>query len=76
MSTLNTIIGFDRIKNALFTEQEMIQGGVARVVNEIEELEAEIQGHVTRNTGCLDSPVLSKRKRKKRSPRRSRKNSV
>ena len=51
----------------------MIQGGVARVVNEIEELETEIERHVARNTGCLDSPVLSKRKRKKRSLKRSRK---
>ena len=65
--------GFERTKNALIMEQEMTRGDVLRVVSELEELESEIQKHVARNTGCLDGPVLSKRKRRKRSPKRSRK---
>ena len=49
----------------------MIRGDVLRVANELEALEAEIETHIARNTGCLDGPVLSK---KKRSPKlRSRK---
>ena len=52
----------------------MIRGDVLRVANELEELEAEIETHIARNTGCLDAPVLSKKKRRKRSPKpRSRK---
>ena len=43
-------------------EQELTRGNVLRVVSELEELESEIQKHVARNTGCLDGPVLSKRK--------------
>ncbi len=65
---------FERTKNALMTEQLLIRGDVLRVANELEELEAEIETHIARNTGCLDGPVLSKKKRRKRNPKlRSRK---
>ena len=47
----------------------MIRDDVLRVANELEALEIEIERHVARNTGCLDGPVLSKKKRKKRSPK-------
>jgi hypothetical protein len=58
----------------LITEQLLIRGDVLRVANELEELEAEIETHIARNTGCLDGPVLSKKKRRKRNPKlRSRK---
>ena len=68
---------FERTKNALITEQLLIRGDVLRVANELEQLEAEIETHITRNTGCLDGPVLMKKKRRKRSPQlRSRKHTM
>ena len=60
---------FERTKNALILEQELTQIEVRRVALELEDLETEIQKHIARNTACLDGPVLSKRKRKRRSPR-------
>ena len=40
-----------------------------RAINELEALETEIETHIAKNTGCLDEPVLSKKKRRKRSSR-------
>ena len=64
---------FERTRDSLIMEQETIRSEVARVAMELENLESEIQKHITRNTGCLDSTVLSKRKRKRRSPKKSKK---
>ena len=58
----------ERTENSLITEQQLIRDDVLRVANELEALEIEIERHVAINTRCLDGPVLSKKKRKKRSP--------
>ena len=50
----------------MITEQLLIRGDVLRVANELEALEVEIETHIARNTGYLDGPVLSKKKRSSR----------
>ena len=67
---------FERTRDALIMEQETIRSEVARVAMELENLESEIQKHIARNTGCLDGPVLSKRKRKRRSPKKEQENLI
>lgn len=58
----STHTDFERIRNALFTEQEQIRSDVDRVANELQKLDLTIRLHIARNTACLDSGILSKRK--------------
>lgn len=61
----------ERIRRALFVEQEEIRSDVGRVAIELERLDQSIQVHIARNTACLDTGVLSKKRRKRRSLRKS-----
>ncbi len=56
-----------RIRTALFLEQEEIRADVGRVGNELEMLDQTIRVHIARNTACLDTGILSKKKRRRRS---------
>lgn len=60
-----------RIEQMLMVEQEVIRDDIERVANEIEVLDNTIRIHISRNTACLDTGVLEKRrkKRKRRSVR-------
>ena len=58
-----------RVEQALMVEQEGIRDDIERVANQIEVLDATIRTHISRNTVCLDTGVLQKKRRKRRSSR-------
>ena len=50
-----------RIEVALREEQEEIQADIKRIANEVELLSNSILGHVSRNTVCMETSVISKK---------------
>ena len=56
---------FRRIQQFIMTEQQVIRDDIERAANEIESLDTEIRGHISRNTACLDVGVVRKRRKRK-----------
>lgn len=72
MSLSFRFVDLIRIEQALMTEQEEIRDDIERVANQIEVLDEMIRVHISRNTACLDTGVLGKRRKRRR--RRSSRN--
>ena len=55
-----------RIEDELREEQLVIRADIERVANEVELINSSIEMHISRNTVCLESSNIAKKKRRRR----------